>query len=319
MGIETFNSIDSLLERITNDRYSNKLSDKRFPVRFIFLNSFEELKIVFEYLITEKIKIIDLSNLLLNKNTWLTPEEIVDSVKDLDEDAVLLPLSEFLRFQDENDFYGILKSLTEIENHSKKIYLPLVGLWERFESEFWNNFYRKEEWAPIWKLDTTSKKIQIFQINFDLLYQYIYIKNTELISSTKAWFDLWKKDNVETIISFSNPLYYFYKNWLPDHTFDLERVDNIKDFIYKIYNIKIPIEFKEDDINFWNKLLEEVSFGENKNSFNEIFLKHFNFGSIGQISSQELLFKYLKSDNQFDRWLIMGLSHNYFFEFFLYY
>lgn len=321
MGIEIFDSIDSLSERITKDRSSNRLSDNRFPVRFIFLNSFEELKIVFEILSAKNVKIIDLGNLLLNENTWLTPEEIVNSVKELDEDAVFLPLSEYLRFQDENDFYGILKSLTEIEKDSKRIYLPLVGLWERFKSEFWNNFYRKKEWAPIWKFNSPSKKIQIFQINFDLIYQDISIKNTELISSTKAWFDLWKKENIEAIISYSNPLYYFYNHWLPDHTFDLEKISNTKEFIYKIFEIKIPIEFKEDEINFWNKLLEEViNLGEKRINFNEIFLKHFNFGNISQISSQELLFKYLKSNNQFDRWLIKYFiksldksEHSYFY------
>lgn len=305
MGIEIFDSIDSLSKRIINDRTSNRISDNRFPVRFIFLNSFEELKIVFEILSSENAKIIDLSNLLLNENTWLTPEEIVDPVKELDEDAIFLPLSEYLRFQDDNDFYGILKSLTEIEKDSKRIYVPLVGLWERFQSEFWNNFYRRKEWAPIWKLSTPSKKIQIFQINFDLTYNDIPLKNTELISSTKAWFDLWKKENIETIISYSNPLYYFYKDWLPDHTFDLEKVNTIKEFINKIFEIKIPIEFKEDELDFWNKLLGEVvNLAEKRISFNEIFLKHFNFGNIGQISSQELLFKFIKSNNQFDRWLI---------------
>ena len=199
MGIEKFHSLEELYDRIKQDRYSKRISDRRFPVRFIFINSFEELREIIRFLIKNcNVESREITELLSDKNQWLTTDEIVNWVKGISNNAVVAPLSEFLRFQDKENFYTTLKSLTEIEKQNNiRIYIPLLGLWERFEQEFWTNFYRKEEWASVWKLETFSRKIIIYQINFDLEYKNISLENLAVITTTEEWLSVWKRENVE--------------------------------------------------------------------------------------------------------------------------
>lgn len=307
--MEKFESIIRLYERITKDKNSFRPSDVRYPVRFIFLNSFEELKEVVNHLSSLNIETVDLEDKLSSENTWFTTTEVINIVKDLSKNSILFPISEFLRFLDKNSFYTTIKSLTEIEKTNVRIYIPLVGLEERFQKEFWNKFYRKEEWAPIWKLATFSKKINIFQINFDLPNKYIPLENFKRISSTKEWFNIWKNDDITSIISFSKPLSYFYKNCLPDQTFELEVIINQKEYLEKIFEIDIPVEFNENEADFWNNLIKQVvEFNKKGITFKEILLRNFNLAIIENLTTFDFIKYYFNTKNQYDHWLIKNFT-----------
>jgi len=312
MGIENYLSIDELNERIINDRNSPHISDNRFPIRFIFLNSFKELKELTSLLSSSSNKVIELGSFLPNENAWITPDEIITFTEKLSNDSVIVPVSEFLRFLDINSFYNLLKSLAEIEKENIRIYIPLVGLWERFEREFWDNFYRKKEWAPIWKLDTSPKKMHIYQTNFDIDHQNMDLNGLELVSSTEDWFNLWKKDYIEDIISLSKPLSFYYKNSLPDQTFDLEMISTQKIYIQKIFRTDILIEFKKNEVNFWNKLIMELSrYKEKGITLKKIFSKHFNVRDIDKLPINEYLNLYLKNENNhYEKWLIKNFFNS---------
>ena len=310
MGVGNFYSLEELYDRIKQDKNSKRISDRRFPVRFIFVNSFEELREIIRYLIKNcNVASREITELLSDKNRWLTTDEIVNWVKKISNNAVVVPLSEFLRFQDKEDFYIILKSLTEIEKQNNiRIYIPLVGLWERFEQEFWVNFYRKEEWAPIWKLETLPEKIIIYQLNFDLDYKNIFLQNFIIVSHTEEWLNVWKRGNVKGILSLSKPLSFLYRNFLPDQAFDLKTVSNQKEFLEEIFEIKVPIMFKSNETEFWNKLIKEVNkYNERGLTIESLFLKHFNFGSIEKLTIKEFLVLYLRAYEHYDRWLIKNL------------
>jgi len=306
MSVEKFHYLEELYAKIKQDKYSEKISDRRFPIRFIFLNSFEELREIIRFLKNCDIESREITELLFNKKQWLTTDEIVKFVRKISKNAVVLPLSEFLRFQNKEDFYSILKSLTEIEMQNNiRIYVPLVGLWERFEREFWTNFYRKEEWAPVWKLETPSRKITIYQINFDLDYKDIFLENLVAVFTTKEWLSVWEKENVKSILSFSKSLSFFYKNFLPDMTFELKEILNQKNFLEEIFEIKIQMKFKDDEIEFWNSLIKEVARYNGKGlSIESIFSKHFNFRSVDKLTPKDFLTIYLKTDEYYERWLI---------------
>ena len=307
MGVEKFYSLEELYNRIKQDKYSERISDRRFPVRFIFINSFEELREIIRFLVKScNVKSREITELLSDKNQWLTTDEIVNWIKEMSNNAVVAPLSEFLRFQGKEYFYITLKSLTEIEKQNNiRIYIPLVGLWERFEQEFWTNFYRKEEWAPVWKLETSSQKITIYQINFDLDYKNISLKNLAVISTTEEWLSVRKRENVKGILSLSKPLSYFYKNFLPDQAFELREISNQKEFLEEIFEIKVPIELKDNEVEFWNELIKEVGrYNEKGLTIENIFLRHFNFRSIERLTPKDFLTLYLKTNEFYEKWLI---------------
>lgn len=317
MGVKKINSLQELYDLIKKDQISTRISNRRFAVRFIFVNSFEELQKLSKFLVTNcNVEIKEITELIFDRKQWLTTDDIVNWIKKIYKDTVVLPLSEFLRFQGKEDFYITLKNLTEIERQNNiRIYIPLVGLWTRFEQEFWNNFYRKEEWAPIWKLETSFSKIVIYQINFDFDYEnllqnkHFILQNFTVVSTTEEWLNIWKKENIKNILSLSKPLSYFYRNFLPDQIFELKEVSNQKDFLENVFKIKVFVKFKENETKFWNTLLEEAinKYDKKKFSIKEIFLEHFNIRSTEKLTSKDFLSFYLQTNESYERWLVKNL------------
>jgi len=309
--ITSLSSLEELYKKIEEDKnFKGYPNVNRFPVRFIHLNSFRELHEVFEFL-TKKynVKYKDISELLHGDN-WLTSYEIVEEIKRINENTIVLSLSEFLRF--EEDLFPTLKGLAEIERSDIRIYIPLVGLWERFEREFWSKFYRREEWVPVWKLETsTERSTTLYQINFNLNYKDLPLKDFIVLPTAKDWLSIWKRDiteNKKGILLMSKSLSYLCKNFLPDRIFDLKKISNGKEFLEIVFKVKIPIEYKEGDDEFWNKLIEEIT---RKNirgaTIESIFLEYFNLGSIERLKPMDFLELYLKTSDNYKKWLIKNL------------
>ena len=303
-------SLEELYNIIGQDLITQTPSQRRFPVRFIFINSFWELREVVKFLNdNHNVKINEITKLLPNKDGWLTINDIITQIKSLSDNTVIVPLSEFLRFQNDNDLFIALKALTEVEKQNNmRIYIPLVGLWERFEEKFWRRFNRKE-WAPIWRLETTSFKIPIYQLNFGFNHQSLLkekLNNTFIISSTTEWLSIWKKkEGFERIISLSKTLGYFYKNFLPDQTFELIETSNQKEFLEKIFEIKIPVEFRVKEDKLWDELIMEIGKSSKKNtSIEDVFLDHFNLRNTKELAIEDYLRLYLQAELDYEKWLL---------------
>jgi len=308
--IVPLSSLEELYKKIEEDRnikgYPNA---NRFPVRFIHLNSFKELHQVLEFLTKEyNVKYKDISELLYDDN-WLTSYDIVEEIKRIDENTVVVSLSEFLRF--EEDLFPTLKGLTEIERQDIRIYIPLVGIWERFEREFWNKFYRREEWVPVWRLETpTQRSVTLYLIDFNLNYSTLSLKDFIVVPSAKEWLSIWKRKITEDkkgVLLISKPLSYLYKNFLPDSVFDLKKISNGKEFLERIFRVKVPVEYREEDVEFWNKLIEDVDRSKKGTTLESIFLEHFNLGSLDRLKPIDFLELYLKTNDNYERWLVKNL------------
>ena len=188
MEINEFETITDLKQEINNDLDRISISSVRFPVRFIFLNSHEELNEIVD-LLTDGAELVEINSFLFSDNSWFSVDQIVREIKKINETSVIVPISEYIRFLNKDAFYNILTGLAEIENTNLKLYIPLVGLWERFENEFLDKFSRRNNWAPIWRLTTEPSQINIYQINFDF-NENIKTNDLKLVSNTKEWFDL---------------------------------------------------------------------------------------------------------------------------------
>lgn len=305
-NIHEFDDLEKLKESVKSDVEEFNISSSRFPIRFIFLNSHDELKEVVELLKDEmNVDIIRLSGLLRSEDSWLTPDEVIDKVKELNNNSVVVPFSEYIRFLKPEDFSKILKGLSEIENEDIKIYIPLVGLWQRFYDNFWKNFYRKDNWAPIWKLDSPHRQINVYQITFDF-DDKIKVNNLELVSNSTDWFNLWKKSNVKDILSFSKPLKVYFKNTLPDQTFDRKIINNPEEYLLNVFDLKLDIQYDEADDKYWNRLLIDISKMDTANiSLKDIFMKKFNINNINELEVKDFLKHYLSPKvEDYDKWIV---------------
>lgn len=309
--IYKFSTLNELEEAINKDKTEFNISANRYPIRFIFLNSHEELKKIVNLLIKKGAKKKDLSSFLISKNSWLSDDEIVRKIDEINETSVIVPFSEFIRFSDPTSFTQILTSLALFENKGIKLYIPLVGLWERFENLFWSHFYKKTEWAPIWKLETPSKQIKIYQVDYELSDK-IKPKGFELISNTAEWFDLWKKDDLHEFISLPKQLSLFYKNSFPDETFTQDIINTPKEFLSKIYDMNINIEYNESEKKYWDELLLDINKKDLKGfSFKDYFKEKFNIKDTDDLDEVDYLDLYLEYPNlSYEKWII----RNFFIE-----
>lgn len=307
MAIHNFSEIDDLKKAIENDLVDFNISAARFPIRFIFLNSHEELKEIVDLLIDDAKK-IELSSFLLSENSWFSVDQILNEIEKINENSVIVPLSEYIRFLEDENFQMILKDLALIENKNFKLYIPLVGLWERFDDLFWKKFDRKEHWAPVWKLNTPNKQIKIYQVNFDF-NDKIKTNDIKLVSTTKQWFELWKTDNIDEVISLLKSLSIYFPNSLPDFTFVQEIIDTPKDYLSKIFEMNIDIEYNEEEKEYWDKLLIDVSNLNKKNiSLRDIFTEKFFISDISVLNCEDFLNYYLNNiNNRYNQWLIKNI------------
>lgn len=296
------NSLEELYKEIERDKKTNAPSARRYPVRFVFLNSFKSLRNFVSYLGDEGVNLTELTNYLPKEDGWLTSDDIMNAVKNIRQDTTIVPLSEILRFFNKEDFFAVVKSLSELENKDNlRLYIPFVGLWEIFENYFWANFYRKENWAPVWILDEPVERITIYQVNFEAKN----ITGKETILNSNEWLNLWKKSDISKIISFSKSLSYLYKNFLPDALFDLKPISNQKEYLETFFDAKISVEFEDNESSFWNELLKKIMSWDVKNrSLEGIFLKYFNLNSLENLEILDYLKFYMDYKDGFDRWLL---------------
>ena len=299
-NMKEFNSFKDLFLEIEDE----KNSKNRYPVRFIFLNSFEELNELIGQL--KEFSEVILLDSLLDGGKWLTKGMILSKIKEkLQEDSKLLvaPLSEFLRFTPNNDFYGLLKALSEIEtNDYTRIYIPFVGIYKRFKREFIDEFYRRDEWAPIWRLRGDNKNITIYHATFDF-DDSLRLPDFEIIRTTEDWFNLWRNPDVENVLSFSKVIQHFHAEWLPDEIFKLELIDNQKEFIEKIFNGRFELPFNENDSIYWNKLIKIFNEKGAVTLFS-LIKDHLNVRDLNKVEPVNLVEYFLKESDYFYRWLL---------------
>ena len=136
---------DQLITLVDKDISLSSISYNRYPVRFILLDSYKDLRDIAN-LLARKTEIFELTNLDVfryNLDAWLSINSIVNIIKSLDpKKNFLIPsISEFARFLSNDELFSLLSSFMEIENtnqyYRRRIYIPVIGMSQRFMSIFW--------------------------------------------------------------------------------------------------------------------------------------------------------------------------------------
>jgi len=297
--IKEFENIEGLISEINSDKDTHDILSRRYPVRLIFLQKFETFRFLIERLSSIGVENYHLEKDLPHPDGWITKDTLISIVKKLSKDTVVVPFSEIVRFYSKEDFNNFFNQLLLIENDdlSRRIYLPLIGVEERFEKEFFQGFTRKEESAPYWKISReTPNSIKVF------LSSQTYAKKIadyETIANTEEWLKFWKKNSPCDVICHSKPLNLFYKNTLPDTIFSIEQSDNPKNLIEKIYNIVIPIPFVASEIIYWEKLFNYLN-----NDFTTFIALVKNYFKVTTLTIYSIMEYWLMTNDLFEKWLL---------------
>ncbi len=297
--IKEFENIEELISEINSDKDTRDILSRRYPVRLIFLQKFETFRLLIEKLSSIGVENYHLEKDLPHPDGWITKDTLISIVKNISKDTAIVPFSEIVRFYSKEDFNNFFNQLLLIENEdlSRRIYLPLIGVEERFEKEFFQNFTRKEESAPYWKISReTPNSIKVF------LTSQTYAKkvaNYETIANMEEWLKFWKKKSPCDVICHSKPLNLFYKNTLPDTIFSIEQFDNLKNLIQKIYSIEIPIPFEDSEIKYWEELFNLLN--HDFATFTAFVKKYFK---VTTLTIYAILEYWLKTNDIFEKWLL---------------
>jgi hypothetical protein len=214
----------------------------------------------------------------------------------------VLSISEYVRFLSDDEFYSIMSSLMEIENTkdnpNRRIYVPLVGITNRFINTFWRKYHRRQEIEPFWKIKSEEKKYNIYFVNF---LDNVEVENYYIIKNSKEFLDLWKEDlpKSSNILCISKTLNLYSDKIFNDEIFNILKIKNFKEYLKLILNIHIPFEYDERDKTFWNKLLQKIS---KKRAFNfyEFVEDFINVKRVDPINFLNLWFK----NEDFGCWLL---------------
>ncbi|HOY32531.1 MAG TPA: BREX-4 system phosphatase PglZ [Bacteroidales bacterium] len=297
--IKEFSNLDDLVSEIESDKHTRNILSNRYPVRLIFLQRFETFRALIERLDKIGINICHIERELPHPDGWITKDSLINIVKNINVDTAIVPFSELVRFYSSPELSNFFHQVLLIENSdiSRRIYLPLIGIEQRFEKDFFQDFTRSEESAPFWKISNeTPNSIKVF-LSADKIAGKLM--DIETIPNTEEWLKFWKKKSPCDVICYSKPLNIFYNNTLPDSIFFIEKFENIKNLIEKVLNKVIPVPFIIKDNNHWEKLSSLIN--KDFTTFTDCVKKHFNVVSITQ---NNFLDFWLKSDNEFDKWLL---------------
>lgn len=311
--IAKFTDIESLKQAIREDIDSQGVLEQRYCVRFIMLNNFEVFRELTGFMAKElKTDMFELQKLTTGADKTITIDKLCDAIKGINKPSLVTPFSELVRFYKEEEFKGFFNDIIlmeSIQDPKKRIYIPIIGLHNRF-IDFLKSFGRLEESAPIWQLYTeTDDKVKVFVSKYkapNLPDTSEYCK----LDQMKDWLEFWKKQAPkEKILCSALPIRFGWKNSRPDSIFSFTEINNAYEFIKEYLGIQIPFEYKENESQHWEKMLEDISkqsiatfkWDEYvKTYFNSIT---FDFHQILNIWADETRMDY-------DRWLLKNYLMN---------
>ncbi len=280
----TINELEIVLKENRLERFSSKI---------ILINSYKN---VFEL---QKIyrscgyTVKDLRTFQSKENQWFGVSRLNRKINQITGNTILFSVSEIIRFYDRDDFKSFFDNFFSIENRKYSVHIPLFGLKSRFYSQYFNTFYRRNEYSFVYELNSIFDKIDLNIVNFEVPFD-----NT--LDTVKDWLNFYNLPT-NNIICSPRPLVERIKNQYNDDIININYIDNQKEFIEKYMKKSFPLDFKEDEKEYWNRLI--IDFQES--NLKEILQKKLNLHNLTPI---EMIQKICQEQDLYIKWLLKGYS-----------
>lgn len=273
--VNVFSSLAELTKEIIRDRETHDMLAQRYAVRFIMLNNFNEFKELAKFMANIGVETLDLETLMEDPDEWITNDELKEAIKACKVSTFVTPFSEVVRFYNDDDFRGFFNEimlLEDIHNPNKRIYIPLVGLQNRF-TDFLNHFARIQESAPVWRYDAEPQSVDVYFAKYkDFILPNVSIQCQ--LDTLRDWLMFWKKQAPQKrIICTSTPIAAKHKYSKPDNIFNFTRIANAYEFMTQFLELKFPFGYVEEEKTFWEQLLEGLDKNQLENFIFESFVR----------------------------------------------
>ena len=316
--VKIFSSFSDLTQEIIRDMETRDMLAQRYAVRFIMLNNFNEFKELAKFMANIGVDTLDLESLIDEgeDDTWITKDTLKDAIKACKKSTFVTPFSEVVRFYNDDDFRGFFNEimlLEDIHNPKKRIYVPLIGLQNRF-TDFLNHFARIQESAPIWRYDAEVQSVEVFFAK----YKDFVLPNGSVqcqLDTLRDWLMFWKKQAPqERIVCTSMPISAKYKYSKPDNIFNFTRIANAYEFMTQFLELHFPIEYDENEKAFWEQLLQHIDKNNLDNFSFETFVRT-SFNKV-KFDASDIISECCESTTStYKRWLLRNyVLHTHFSE-----
>lgn len=305
--VKMFSSFGELTQEIIRDKDTRDMLAQRYAVRFIMLNNFNEFKELAKFMANIGVDTLDLETLIDDgeDDTWITKDTLKDAIKACKVSTFVTPFSEVVRFYNDDDFRGFFNEimlLEDIHNPNKRIYIPLIGLQNRF-TDFLNHFARIRESAPIWRYDAVPQSVEVFFAQ----YKDFVLPNESVqcqLDSLRDWLMFWKKQAPqERIVCTSSPIAVKYKYSKPDNIFNFTRIANAYEFMTQFLDLRFPFEYKEEEKSYWEQLLKRLDKTKLDNFSFESFVRT-SFNKV-KFDAADVIAEWTEAKaSTYDRWLL---------------
>lgn len=304
--VRTFSSFELLTAEILRDSKANDMLAQRYAVRFIMLNNFNEFKELAKFMTDIGVDSLDLETLIDedDDDAWVTNDTLKRAIKACERSTFVTPFSELVRFYNDDDFRGFFNEimlLEDIRHPQKRIYIPLIGLQNRF-SDFLNHFARIAESAPVWRYDAAPQSVEVYFAkykDFQLPANNVQCQ----LNSLREWLRFWKvQAPQEKIVCTSRPIAAKYKYSKPDNIFNFIRIGSAYEFMTMFLGLTFPFSYKEEEKKHWESVLHDIDKNHLSDfSFERFVRKVFN---IVKMTAADVVREWAKETDAYHRWLL---------------
>lgn len=303
--VNVFSSLAELTKEIIRDRETHDMLAQRYAVRFIMLNNFNEFKELAKFMANIGVETLDLETLMEDPDEWITNDELKEAIKACKVSTFVTPFSEVVRFYNDDDFRGFFNEimlLEDIHNPNKRIYIPLVGLQNRF-TDFLNHFARIQESAPVWRYDAEPQSVDVYFAKYkDFILPNVSIQCQ--LDTLRDWLMFWKKQAPQKrIVCTSAPIAAKHKYSKPDNIFNFTRIANAYEFMTQFLELKFPFNYDNGEKIFWEQLLKNLDKNKLENFTFEAFVRT-SFNKV-KLNAADIIGEWTTATAlTYDRWLL---------------
>lgn len=315
--------VGALKQKISEDKEKTTNSYRRYPVRFLFMEMDNNTQDEIEDLVKSfDGELLELSDYIMKKDDgWMTKSRFVQIIKSYaspTKDTFVVGFSELIRFFSKKEIESTVLSLFDIENNNimdpksaqRRIYFICFSMVDNVQRVLQNSFARKELINPFINSDyeMSGEYREICFVSND--YAANIQKNK--ITTSVEWIGLWRHAK---IIDFSTPiwccsesLYQWHRKASPDNAFQIDVVNNTKDYMQKAYSLDVDFPYDPSEATNWDKLRDEYIKHTPGKSMADFI--SYSLG-VDAKSTCALAGKMLTTDSAYEKWLIKGYVGSY--------